>query len=91
MVEPELVQDCGQPVVVVDDAVDRVVRKLVGLSVDVSSPEATTGHPLAETVGVVVAADLVAFGQPLSKLDHRQSAHLAAPVHDCAVEQTALF
>ena len=46
----------------VDDTVDRVVGKLVGLSVDVSSPEATTGHPLAEAVGVVIAADLVAFG-----------------------------
>ena len=30
VVEPELVQDRGQPVVVVDDAIDRVVREFGG-------------------------------------------------------------
>ncbi|GIT05442.1 MAG: hypothetical protein CM1200mP29_08530 [Verrucomicrobiota bacterium] len=51
----------------------------------------SSSHPHAKAVCVVVASYLVPFGQAIAELDHRQPAHLAAPVHDGAVEQTAFL
>ena len=85
VVEAEEVQQGGVVVGVSDDVLDRLVAELVGLAVDVAGLEAAAGEPHAEAVGVVIAADV------LLVLDHRQAAHLAAPVDDGRVEQPALL
>ena len=47
VVESELVQDRGEPVVVVDDTVYGVVGKLVGMTVGMPPAEPAAGHPHA--------------------------------------------
>ena len=88
MLEPEAVEHGGVPVVVVHDVLDGLVAPFIGFAIRQAALEAAAGYPLAEAVGIMVAAPLGLAGVVL---EHRQTAHLAAPVDDGAVEETALF
>ena len=70
VVQSELMQDSRQPIVMMDNSFHRMVRKLIGSTVDVPCLKAATRHPLAKAVRIVVAADFVTFVQSFAKLNH---------------------
>ena len=66
----------------VDRVLDGTVSKIIGRSVRESWTHAATGHPHGERLGMVVA--------PVAVFDHRCSAELGAPQHQCVIQQPAL-
>ena len=69
--------------------INRCHTKVVGGSVGSSAFDPGAGHPCAEGVLVVVTPGL-AFVAIRGELGNGQSAELAAPHHQCAVEQSAV-
>ena len=86
MVHAKAVQDGGVEVVNVHLVPLRKIAKVIGRTVNDARPDAAAGHPDGEAVRVVVATVSGA-----GALRHWRSAKLAAPDHQCLVEQAALF
>src|SRR5262249_39139481 len=85
-VQAEQVQQRGVVVAVRARARPRLVAEVVRLPMNMPHLYAAARQPHAEAVGVVVAADVVPAGVVL---DHRQPAHLAAPVDQRRLQQPA--
>ena len=81
----------GQPVIMVDYILHRIVGEFICFPVNVSLPESATCHPLGESVGVVVPSDRIPVTRATPKLNHGKTAHLTTPVHDRTVQQTSLL
>ena len=86
MVHAEAMQDGGVEIVDVHLVPLCKIAKFIGRTVNDARPDAAAGHPDGEAVRVVVATVSGA-----GALRHWRSAKLAAPDHQCLVEQAALF
>lgn len=76
VIEAEEVEQGGVPVVVMDDVADGFVAPFVGFAVDVTGFEAAAGHPVGESVSVVIAPPFV---RTAVILEHRQPADFRRP------------
>ena len=85
VIQPELMNYRREPIVVVDDAVNRIMREVIGSSVNIATFESAACNPLAKAIRVVIATNFVTLCQPFAELDHRQPSHLATPVNDRTV------
>src|SRR5262249_55355425 len=74
--------------VMCDHVLYGVMTPLIRFAMDIASLKTAASQPHGETEGVVVAP---AFFASSVVLQHRQAAHLAAPVHDGCIEQTERF
>ena len=88
VIQTEEVQDGGMEIVVGDDVFDGFMAPLVGFAEGHTTPDTAAGQPEGEARGVVIAADFLAA---LVVLNDRQTAHLATPMDQGAVEQTVRF
>src|SRR6478609_2423925 len=84
LVEAEQVQQRGVVVVMGDDVLDSLVAQLIGCTMRAAAPDPAAGEPHAETIGVVVAADVLFI------FNYGQAAHLATPMDECGIEQATL-
>src|SRR6476660_9047824 len=89
MIETEEVQDRGMEVVDGHRVARDMPGEIIRLTVDLATLDASTRHPKAEGIGMMITAgDLLESGTILPK---RGAAELTAPHHQCRVEQPALL
>ena len=83
VINADLVQESGEQARTADAAFNGLVAELVSAAVDVAGFEATAGNQQGEGVTIVIASR--------AALRDGQSAELARPQHDGAVQQAALL
>ena len=90
VIDTEQVQDGGVPIAHTDLVFHGVQAQFVGASQGEAGLHASPGHPVAEGVFVVITTGFFLI-LVRGELRDRQPAEFAAPQHQGAVEQAALF
>src|SRR5262249_53123550 len=88
VVDAQALQDRGVEMMDVDGGLDDVVAEVVGGAVALATVDAAAGQPHREAAAVVVAPVVVLRQRTLAV---NRTAELAAPDHQCLVEQPPLL
>ena len=91
VIQPKLMKQSGQPVVMMHDILHRIMGKLLGFAVNISLPKSTPCYPLRESIGIVIPSNRIPVARATPELNHRKPSHLTPPGHNRAVQQSPLL